>query len=66
MRLPQNIVSVKSDEDGVDHREHNIVDGGLKIVAHIPMISSTNSRAGFLIFRKQISSCMFKVCLDIN
>ena len=36
MRLPQNIVSVKSDEDGVDHREHNIVDGGLKIVAHIP------------------------------
>ena len=35
MRLPQNIVSVKSDEDGVDPRDHNIVDGGLKIVAHI-------------------------------
>ena len=36
MRLPQNIVSDKSDEDGVDPRGHNIVDGGLKIVAHIP------------------------------
>ena len=35
MRLPQNIVSDKCDEDGVDHRDHNIVDGGLKIVAHI-------------------------------
>ena len=35
MRLPQNIVSVKSDEDGVDHRDHNILDGGLKIVAQI-------------------------------
>ena len=35
MCLPQNIVSDKSDEDGVEHRDHNIVDGGLKIVAHI-------------------------------
>ena len=35
MRLPQNIVSVKSDEDGFDHRDHNILDGGLKIVAQI-------------------------------
>ena len=35
MRLPQNIVSDKSDEDGVDPRDHNIVDGGLKIVADI-------------------------------
>ena len=35
MRLPQDIVSDKSDEDGVDHRDHNNVDGGLKIVAHI-------------------------------
>ena len=35
MRLPQNIVSDKRDEDGVDPRDNNIVDGGLKIVAHI-------------------------------
>ena len=35
MRLPQNIVSDKSDEDGVDPRDHNILIGGLKIVAHI-------------------------------
>ena len=35
MRLPQNIVSDKSDEDGVDPRDHKIVDGGLKIVADI-------------------------------
>ena len=35
MRLRQNIVSDKSDEDGVDPWDHNIVDGGLKIVAHI-------------------------------
>ena len=35
MRLPQNIVFDESDEDGVDPRDHNIVYGGLKIVAHI-------------------------------